>query len=45
MNNREIAQIIWQKMKGKDLPETYSDKECDDIVTRYWFRAMEREEY
>lgn len=41
---REIANIIWQKVKGKDLPETYTEKDCDDILKKYWHKAMESEQ-
>ena len=40
----EIANIIWQKLKGKDVPASYSDKEIDHIINRYWHKAMESEQ-
>lgn len=42
--DRQTANKIWQKVKGKSIPETYSDKECEDIVKRYWHKAMESEQ-
>lgn len=42
--NREIANIIWYKIKGKAVPDSYSDKDCEDILKRYWHRAMESEQ-
>lgn len=42
--DRQTANKIWQKVKGKPVPETYSDKECEDIVKRYWHKAMESEQ-
>ena len=42
--NRDIANIIWQKLKGKDVPDRYSDKECEEILQRYWHKAMESEQ-
>lgn len=43
MTDREIANIIWLKMKGVPIPENYTDEECEDIINHYWHRAMERE--
>jgi len=42
--NDETSKIIWNKLKGKDIPETYSDKDKEEIVNRYWHRAMESEQ-
>ena len=39
--NRELANIIWWKIKGKPIPDSYTDKDCDSIIRRYWHRAME----
>lgn len=48
MNNnrwtRDIANAIWLKLKGKPVPDTYSDKECEDILKKYWHKAMESEQ-
>jgi hypothetical protein len=41
---REIANAIWQKLKGKPVPESYSEKECQDILKKYWHKAMESEQ-
>ena len=42
--NRDIANVIWQKLKGKAVPDRYSDKECEEILQRYWHKAMESEQ-
>lgn len=42
--NREVASHIWYKLKGKPVPDSYSDKECEDILKRYWHKAMESEQ-
>lgn len=42
--NRQIANIIWQKMKGTNVPDFYTEKDCDDILKKYWHRAMESEQ-
>ena len=41
--NRKIANVIWNKLKGIDVPESYTNKDCEDILKRYWHRAMESE--
>lgn len=41
--NREIANIIWMKLKGTEIPSDYSKKDIDEILIRYWHRAMESE--
>lgn len=41
---REIANTIWQKLKGKPVPDRYSEKECEEILKRYWHKAMESEQ-
>lgn len=42
--NREVANAIWMKIKGKKVPDSYTDKDCEDILKRYWHRAMESEQ-
>ncbi len=42
--NDETSKIIWNKLKGKDVPDHYSDKDKEEIVKRYWHRAMESEQ-
>lgn len=42
--NRDVANIIWQKLKGKSVPESYSDKDCEDILKKYWHKSMESEQ-
>jgi hypothetical protein len=41
---REIANAIWLKLKGKSVPNSYSEKECQDILKKYWHKAMESEQ-
>lgn len=41
--NREIANIIWMKLKGIKVPDSYTDKEVLEILSRYWHRASESE--
>ena len=39
-----MASIIWRKIKGKELPESYGESEINGIIDRYWHRAMESEQ-
>jgi hypothetical protein len=41
---REVANAIWLKLKGKSVPNSYSEKECQDILKKYWHKAMESEQ-
>lgn len=41
---REIANVIWNKMKGCNVPDSYTEKDCDDILKKYWHKAMESEQ-
>jgi hypothetical protein len=43
MEDRDIANTIWMKMKGIPIPDSYTDKDCLEIIYRYWHKAMERE--
>ena len=48
MNNKELhnlSDIIWKKIKGKPVPETWSNKDREEIIVSYWHRAMESEMY
>lgn len=39
----EMAEVIWQKVKGISIPESYSVADRLHILQRYWHRAMEKE--
>lgn len=41
---RETANIIWRKLKGRDVPTSYSERDIDAIIDRYWHKAMESEQ-
>ena len=44
LNNLEfdlsMAEVIWQKVKGISIPESYSQADRLHILERYWHRAM-----
>lgn len=42
--NDETSHVIWNKLKGQDVPDHYTDKDKKEIVERYWHRAMESEQ-
>jgi|TARA_B100001013_G_scaffold335787_1_gene254527 hypothetical protein len=42
LDDRRLANIIWKLIKGKEIPSTYTDKDCEEIIKRYWHRAMEQ---
>lgn len=42
--NDEVAKVIWNKIKGKDVPNGYTNQDKEDIITRYWHKAMESEQ-
>jgi len=41
----EMANIIWLKVKGIPIPDSYSEKDRLEILERYWTRAMNKEDY
>jgi hypothetical protein len=36
MTDREIANLMWLRVKGKRVPEFYTDEDCREIIYRYW---------
>ena len=40
----EMAEIVWLKVKGYPIPDCYSERDREEIFSRYWHRAMEKEE-
>lgn len=41
---RKIADQIWQKIKGKPLPATYTANDVEGVWRRYWHKVMESEQ-
>ena len=39
----ELAEIVWEKVKGYPIPDSYSVQDRLDIISRYWNRAMDKE--
>ena len=44
MTDRELADEIWLKMKGRKVPAEWSDDQIEEIIIRYWHRAIARGE-
>ena len=44
MTDRELADEIWLKMKGRKVPDDWSDEQIVEIIIRYWHRAIARGE-
>jgi hypothetical protein len=40
----EMAEIVWQKVKGYPIPDCYSQDDRISILERYWHRAIEKED-
>ena len=39
----EISDNIWLKIKGIPIPEGWSNEDREQIIKRYWHRAVESE--
>lgn len=39
-----MAEIVWKKCKGYDIPECFSEEDRVSILDRYWHRAMNHED-
>jgi glucose-6-phosphate isomerase len=39
----EMAEVVWQKVKGYKIPDCYSEADRLHIFERYWHRAIEKE--
>jgi hypothetical protein len=35
-----LAEIIWEKVKGTKLPNTFDSNDYKWIIYKYWHRAM-----
>jgi hypothetical protein len=40
----DMADIVWEKVKGYKIPEYFSVADRVSILDRYWHRAMEKED-
>ena len=44
MTDRELADEIWLIVKGRKIPENWSDDQIQEIILRYWHRAIAKGE-
>jgi hypothetical protein len=44
MTDRELAEAIWEIVKGRTLPKDWSNEQVEQIIKRYWHRAMAKAE-
>ena len=44
MTSRERADEIWLVVKGRNIPEGWSDEQIEEIIIRYWHKAIARGE-
>ena len=42
--DRELANTIWLVVKGYDLPSSFTEKDIEEIINRYWSRAIAKAE-
>ena len=38
--DRELANAIWIRLKGHELPDTWDEGQVESIIKRYWHRAI-----
>lgn len=38
--DRELANDIWVKLKGRELPDTWDEEQVQGIIERYWHKAI-----
>lgn len=41
---RELANDIWKKLKGRELPDTWDEEQVQSIIERYWHKAIAHSE-
>ena len=42
--DRELANDIWVKLKGHELPDTWDEEQVQSIIERYWHKAIAHSE-
>lgn len=41
--NKEVANVIWLKLKGIPIPKHFTENDIESVLERYWHRAMDSE--
>ena len=44
MTDRELADAIWMLVKGHKVPANWTEKDIQEIIVRYWSRAVAKGE-
>ena len=44
MTDRQLADEIWLKVKGRKVPENWTEKDIQEIIVRYWHKAIAKGE-
>jgi len=44
MTDRQLADEIWLLIKGRKVPENWTEKDIQEIIVRYWSRAVAKGE-
>ncbi len=44
MTDRELADAIWMIVKGRKVPENWTDEDIQAIIVRYWSKAIAKAE-
>ena len=38
--DRQLANDIWLKLKGREIPEHWDEEQIESIINRYWHKAI-----
>jgi len=44
MTDRELADAIWMLVKGRKVPVDWTEKDIQEIIDRYWSKAVAKGE-
>ena len=44
MTDRQLADEIWLKVKGRKVPENWTEKDIQEIIVRYLSRSVAKGE-
>ena len=44
MTDRQLADEIWLRVKGYMVPKDWTEKDIQEIIVRYWSRAVAKGE-
>ena len=38
--DRQLANDIWLKLKGREIPDYWDEEQIEAIINRYWHKAI-----